>query len=147
MNASEATLQQIERGLRRAAAKLPERDDESAPLTDIYLQAKQESGELLVRDDEDYELSRCVIEAWIGNADEHFYADITPVLQEALRRCADVVDHLGVLRPYSFVLVDDEGETLADLRLVDSERIILSGNLMEHLSDDLDAFWAALSKE
>ena len=65
------TYQQIERALRKATSKfLP--DAECLPLTDLQLQVKQESGELLVFDDDDNELTRCVVEEWIGNHDEHF---------------------------------------------------------------------------
>lgn len=71
MNASEQTLQQIKRALRKAASKFPS-DAECFPLTDLLLQVKQESGELLVYDDDDRELTRCVVEEWIDNKDENF---------------------------------------------------------------------------
>ena len=75
MTASEQTYQQIERALRKATSKfLP--DAECLPLTDLQLQVKQESGELLVFDDDDNELTRCVVEEWIGNHDEHFYLSL-----------------------------------------------------------------------
>ena len=84
MNASDQTLQQIERALRKAASKFPVQA-ECYPLTDLHLQVKQESGELLVFDDDDNELTRCVVEAWIGNQSETFYDEVQPILIQVLR--------------------------------------------------------------
>ena len=114
MTANEQTYQQIERALRKAASKfLPLTD--CLPLTDIYLQVKQESGELLVFDDDDHELTRCVVEEWIGNSDEHFYDEVQPILITALTRLKEVTEHVAVLKPYSYVLMGEDHETIADL--------------------------------
>ena len=47
MTASEQTYQQIERALRKAASKF-DPQAECMPLTDIYLQVRQEGGELRI---------------------------------------------------------------------------------------------------
>ena len=85
MNSSEQTISRIERALRKAASKFPS-DADSYPLTDLYIQVRQESGELMIFDDDDTELTRCVVEEWIGNADETFYDDIQPLLRKILSR-------------------------------------------------------------
>ena len=146
MNASEQTLQQIKRALRKAASKFPS-DAECFPLTDLLLQVKQESGELLVYDDDDRELTRCVVEEWIDNKDENFYAAIQPVLRQAITELRDVTEHVAVLKPYSYVLIGEDKETIADLYLVDDDTIVISGELMKGLSEDLDHFWEELSNE
>ena len=61
MNSSEQTISRIERALRKAASKFPS-DADSYPLTDLYIQVRQESGELMIFDDDDTELTRCVVE-------------------------------------------------------------------------------------
>lgn len=146
MNASEQTLQQIKRALRKAASKFPS-DAECFPLTDLLLQVKQESGELLVYDDDDHELTRCVVEEWIDNKDENFYAAIQPVLKQAISELRDVTEHVAVLKAYSYVLIGEDKETIADLYLVDDDTIVISGELMKGLSEDLDHFWEELSNE
>lgn len=146
MNASEQTLQQIKRALRKAASKFPS-DAECFPLTDLLLQVKQESGELLVYDDDDRELTRCVVEEWIDNKDENFYAAIQPVLKQAITELRDVTEHVAVLKPYSYVLIGEDKETIADLYLVDDDTIVISGELMKGLSEDLEHFWEELSNE
>lgn len=145
MTASEQTYQQIERALRKAASKYSP-EAECLPLTDLYLQVKQESGELLVFDDDDRELTRCVVEEWLGNKDEDFYSAVQPVLKEAIKRIKDVTEHVAVLKPYSYVLMGEDGETLADLYLVDDETIVIDGELMEGLNEDLEKFWEELEK-
>lgn len=146
MNASEQTYYQIERALKKTAAKCPTLADDPM-LTDLYLQVKQESGELLIFNDDDQELTRCVVEEWIGNNDEKFYDDIQPVLRQAIEAQKELVDGINILRPYSFVLVDDDFETIAELYLVDDETLIINHELMEGLSDDLEKFWQELSQK
>ena len=146
MTANEQTFQQIERALRKAASKfLPQTD--CLPLTDIYLQVKQESGELLVFDDDDHELTRCVVEEWIGNSDEHFYDEGQPILITALTRLKEVTEHVAVLKPYSYVLMGEDHETIADLYLVDDDTLLVSGDLMQGLEEDLEHFWQQLCAE
>lgn len=146
MTATEQTYQQIERALRKAASKFPEQT-ENLPLTDLYLQVKQESGELLIFDDDDNELTRCVVEEWIGNQGEYFYQSVQPILQKAIERIKDVTEHVAVLKPYSYVLMGEDRETLADLYLVDDENIVISGELMQGLEADLETFWEELSSK
>ena len=146
MTANEQTYQQIERALRKAASKfLPLTD--CLPLTNIYLQVKQESGELLVFDDDDHELTRCVVEEWIGNSDEHFYDEVQPILITALTRLKEVTEHVAVLKPYSYVLMGEDHETIADLYLVDDDTLLVSGDLMQGLEEDLEHFWQQLCAE
>ena len=147
MNTNEQTLHQIERALKKTAEKFAAISQEDAVLTDFYLLVRQESGELLVFDDDEREITRCVVEEWIGNSSEDFYTAIQPVLQAALKRCAPLLEEMSVLRPCSFVLLDDEQQTVAELFLIDDDTMILGQDLMVGLSDDLDAFWQKLSAE
>lgn len=146
MIATEPMYQQIERALRKAASKFPA-EAECLPLTDIHLQVRQECGELRILNDDDDELTRCVVEEWIGNQDEHFYDSVQPILTEAIRRCKDVTEHVAVLKPYSYVLIGEDHETIADLYLVDDDTIVISGELMEGLNEDLDRFWEELNRK
>ena len=146
MTANEQTFQQIERALRKAASKFLQQTD-CLPLTDIYLQVKQESGELLVFDDDDHELTRCVVEEWIGNRYERFYDEVQPILITALTRLKEVTEHVAVLKPYSYVLMGEDHETIADLYLVDDETLLVSGYLMQGLEEDLEHFWQQLCAE
>lgn len=146
MTSSEQTEQQIERALRKAASKFSP-DADCFPLTDLYIQVKQESGELMIFNDDDIELTRCVVEEWIGNKDETFYDDIQPILSGVIERIKDVTENVSILKPYSYVLIGEDHETIAELYIVDNDTIIISGNLMNGLGEDLDHFWEELSQK
>ena len=140
------TIQQIQRALRKAASKFP-LETENFPMTDIILQVKQEGGELLIFDDNEEELTRCVVEEWLGDTSEDFYERIQPVLKEAILDIKEEMDSLNVLKPYSFVLFDDDNSAVANLYLVDDDLIQLDGDLLPGLDEDLEGFWEALSKK
>lgn len=145
MKANEQTQQQIERFLSKVASKFP-RNNEVSVLTDIHVRVVQDSGELLAYDDEDQEITRCVVEQWIENKEENFYDNILIILRNALKKHHDIADELGVLKPYSWVLENDEKDTVGELYLADDETIIVSGDLMEGLDKELDEFFSDLMK-
>ena len=143
---TEQTILQVERFLRKVAQKFPE-SEETSVLTDIHVRVSQDSGELLAFDDDDKEITRCVVEQWIDNKDENFYDEVAKILRELMRRNADLIDSLGILKPYSFVLEDDDKENLGELYLADDDTVIVGGDLMEGLDSDLDSFFDDLLKE
>ena len=149
MEITEQTIQQVERFIRKVSQKFPtpESEDETAVLTDIHVRVTQESGELLAFDDDDNEITRCVVEQWIDNKDENFYDEVAKALRDLLRKNANIVDHLGILKPYSFVLEDDDKENLGELYLADDDTVIVGGDLMEGLDHDLDDFLDDLLKD
>ena len=149
METLEQTIIQVERFIRKVAQKFPapESDDETSQMTDIHVRVSQDSGELLAFDDDDNEITRCVVEQWIENKDEDFYDEVAKLLRDVLRKQADIIDHLGILKPYSFVLEDDDKEHISELYLADDDTIIVGGDLMENLDNDLDNFLNDLLKE
>jgi hypothetical protein len=146
MKATELTIQQIERAIRKIAQKFPFSTDTDI-LTDIHLRVSQDSGELLAFDDEDEEINRCVVDQWIDNKDEDFYESVTEILRSELHKAHETVDNLGIMKPYSFVLEDDDKEGIAELYVADDDTVIIGGELMENLDEDLDDFFKNLFDE
>lgn len=146
MKATEQTIQQIERAIRKIAQKFPT-DEDTSMLTDIHLRVSQDSGELLAFDDEEQEINRCVIEQWIDNKDEDFYDQVTIILRNELKHMNKLVDNMGIMKPYSFVLEDDDKEPIAELYLADDDTVIIGGDLMTGLDKDLDNFLEDLFKD
>jgi hypothetical protein len=146
MKATEQTLQQIERAIRKVADKFPT-NDESCILTDIHLRVTQDTGELVAFDDDDKEITRCIIEQWIENKDDNFYEDVAVVLRSVLTKQKDLIEKMAILKPYSFVLEDDDHEHLAELYLVDDDTAIIDQELMAGLDKDLDNFLEDLLKD
>ena len=145
MQVTEQTTQQIERSIKKIAQKLPA-NEETSLLTDIHLLVSQDSGELIAYDDNDQEITRCVVEQWIDTKDESFYDEVTAILRKELHQMHEVVDNLGIMKPYSFVLENDDREAVAELYVADDDTIILGGDLMEGLDQDLDSFFDSLMK-
>ena len=145
----EQTIQQVERFIRKVAQKFPAQlsEEDNTVLTDIHGRVSQDSGELLAFDDEDNEITRCVVEQWIDNKDENFYDEVAKTLRDVMRKNSETIDNLGILKPYSFVLEDDDKENLGELYLADDDTIIVGGDLMENLDSDLDSFLDDLLKE
>lgn len=146
MKASEQTTQQIERFLKKIAQKFP-LNEETSLVTDIHVRVSQESGEMVAFDDDDKEITRCVVEQWIENNDEDFYESVHDILTTTFAAMSKTLDSLGILKPYSFVLENDEKEGIAELYLADDDTIIIGKDLMEGLDTDLDSFFDSLMKE
>ena len=153
MKANEQTQQQIERFINKIAQKFPMHGDEKFPptretplLTDIHIRVTQDSGEMLAFDDDDQEITRCVVEQWIENKDENFYDQVLLILRNQLKRHRNTVDNLGILKPFSIVLENDDKENIGELYLADDDTIIVSGDLMEGLDKELDDFFKDLMK-
>ncbi len=146
MKATEQTLQQVERALRKVAEKFPP-SEEATLMTDIHIRVTQDTGELAAFDDDDKEVTRCIVEQWIGNTEDTFYLDVTNVLRSQLNKHKQMVEKMSILKPYSFVLEDDDHENVAELYLVDDDTVIIDEELMAGLDKDLDDFLTDLLKD
>ena len=119
MNATEQTLQQILRALRKVAEKFPN-NIEASVLTDIHIRANQDTGEVQVFDDDERELTRCVVEQWIENKDDDFYNQAASVFRGCIEKEKDLMENLSILKPYAFVLEDEDRDSVAELYVVDA---------------------------
>lgn len=142
MKATQQTIQQVERAIRKVAEKFPATQD--LVLTDIHLQVNPESGELMAFNDDMDELTRVVVEQWIESSDETFYDEAAAILKQCLMHLRPEIDKMSILHPFSFVLIDDERETLFDLYLVDDDTMILDTELLKGLDQELDEFLTQL---
>ena len=138
MNTNEQTTQKIERFLGKIIQKFPE-DAESGVMTDLHIKVVQDSGELLAFDDDEQEITRCVVDQWIDNKDDDFYPQVAQLLREAIVSMKDKMENLGIMKPYSFVMENDDGEHVSELYVVD--------DLMQGLEKELDDFLDRLLDE
>lgn len=145
MKATEQTIQEIDRALRKTADKFPAAE-EATKMTDIHIRVIQESGEMLSFDDDDNELMRCVVEQWIDNKDDDFYESVARMLMDGIQRQKDLLENLSILKPYSFVLENDDSETMQELFVADDDIAIISPLSMDSLDCDLDDFLENLLK-
>jgi hypothetical protein len=146
MNTNEQTLQQIERAIRKISDKFPAAEEASI-MTDIHIRVNQETGEMVTYNDDDNEINRCVVEQWINNTDDNSYDQIVSVIRKSLMKHKDIIEQMSILKPFSFVLENDDKESVEELYLVDDETVILDPDLMEGLDEELDAFLEKLLKD
>lgn len=146
MKDTEQTLQQVERAIRKVTEKFPP-SEEPTVLTDLHIRVSQDTGELKVFDDDDNEITRCVVEQWIDNKDDDYYQKVAATLRTVLNKLKEKVEQMAILKPYSFVLEDDDHEVSEELYLVDDDIVIINEELMADLDKDLDDFLDQLLKE
>lgn len=142
MKMSEQSRASIVSALKTALCRYTSEGDETV-VTDIHLQPNSESGELIIFDDDDQELSRTIINEWVEYESDDFYTVVEPILRaevEALKESGKL-EKLCLMKPYSFVLVDEDKETVAELLLVDEDdTLLLNDELLQGLDEELDAF-------
>lgn len=142
MKMSEQSRASIVSALKTALCRYTSEGDETV-VTDIHLQPNSESGELIIFDDDDQELSRTIINEWVEYESDDFYTVVGPILRaevEALKESGKL-EKLCLMKPYSFVLVDEDKETVAELLLVDEDdTLLLNDELLKGLDEELDAF-------
>ena len=146
MKATEQTLQEIERCIRRTAEKCPA-DPDASIMTDIHVRVIQDSGEVITYNDNDEEIARGVVEQWIDNTDDDFYTAIPPIIRKCIENQKELVEQMGVMKPFTFVLEDDEKEPVEELYIVDDDLVIIDTDMMQDLDKDLDDFFDSLMKD
>ncbi len=120
---------------------------EPTMITDIHLRISPESGDLMAFDDDENEVTRCVIEEWIDYKNENFYDSAALLLRNRIFAMSEEIDKLCLLKPYSFVLENEDNEHVAELYVVDDDLNIIGGDIMEGWDKDLDAFFSKLMEE
>lgn len=116
--------------------------------TDFYFMPSQE-GLLYVFNDNDEEIAIAEVPEWKEYQHETFYTEVETELREAIKAAngEGELERLAVWMPYSFVLVDEERESIAELLLVDEDTLLVTDSLLEGLDDELNAFIDKLLNE
>ncbi len=147
MRLSESSFQGI-KALIVDALKEFQRPQEQSVVTDIHIMPIRETGEVTVSDD-DRDLATTQLPDLAEIPEDIFYE----VMEKALRRILKDIDEvqplesLAIWKPFSFVLVDDDRETVAELMLFDDDNTLLSQSLMQGLDEELDSFLKDLLAE
>ena len=140
MRLSESSFQEIKTLLIGVINEF-RRPQEQSVVTDIHIMPIRETGEVTVSDD-DRDLATTRLSDLVEIPEEDFYQ----VMEKTLRRILKDIDAerpletLAIWKPFSFVLVDDDRETVAELMLFDEDNTLLSQGLMQGLDDELDTF-------
>ncbi len=141
MKVSQSSLSQLGNTIKKAVSRYNCACEQTI-VTDIHLQANPTSGELVIFNDEDEELARTTIEEWMNYEGEDFNSDTERTLSTLLNemKSAGDFDKMTNLKPFSFVLVDEDKETLAELLLMDDDTLMVNDELLKGLDEELDEF-------
>lgn len=141
MKLSQQSQSSIETAIRHAVGKFP-CGCEPSTITDIHIQPNQNSGELLIFDDEDNELACSIIEEWLSYDGSDFYKSTERILCTVLHTMKEnkEFEKLSILQPFSFVLVDEEKETIGELLLMDDDLLLVNEELLKGLDEELNNF-------
>ncbi len=141
MKLSQSSSTLLESAIRKATDKYCNSREQTI-VTDFHLQANSNSGELTIYNDEDEELAHTTIEEWTIYDGENFNEEVERLLSALLNemKSKGAFEKVTVLKPYSFVLVDDEKETLAELLLMDDDTLLVNDELLKGLDEELDEF-------
>lgn len=141
MKLSQQSQSIIESAIQKAVSKYT-CGCEQTIVTDIHIQPNPNSGELLIFNDDDEELNLMTVDGWVAYESDDFYENAERLLRTILSqmKAAGDFDKLTILKPYSFVLVDEDKETIAELLLIDDDTILVNDELLKGLDKELDDF-------
>lgn len=148
MNLSHSSAALLHEAL-QTVVRLYSGEEDQLVSTDFYLMPSREEGSLRVFNDDDEEIAQATVPEWNGYEFDSFYqeveADLTTAIQEV--NAEGDLERLAVWMPYSFVLVDEARETIADLLLVDDDTLLVTDSLLQGLDEDLNKFLEQLMAE
>lgn len=148
MKLSQQSFSSVEVAVKQAVLKYDNPGGiEPNVVTDIHFQPNPTSGELVIYDD-DNELSSVIVDEWVSYESDDFESEVARVLISLLNRMKNegAFEHLTIMEPYSFVLVDEERETIKELLLMDNDTYIVNDELLKGLDEELDTFLRDLLK-
>ena len=141
MNLNPSSIASLNEALNKIATLYSGEEDQLVS-TDFYFQPSREEGSLAIFNDNDEEIARVAVPEWEEYAPETFYDAVTLDLTTAIEEsnAEGDLERLAVWMPYSFVLVDEERETVADLLLVDDDTLLVKKGLLAGLDEELNKF-------
>lgn len=117
-------------------------------ISDIYVQADQETGELQIYDEEEALVDKTVIFDWVNNTEDEdvFARRVSDVVRSVLTGLVskNVFDNPRFIKPLSVSLTDESFVVIEELLFLDDENLRLDDPLLKDLDADLDEFLSKL---
>ena len=117
-------------------------------ISDIYVQADQETGELQIYDEEEALVDKTVIFDWVNNTEEEdvFARRVSDVVRSVLTGLVskNVFDNPRFIKPLSVSLTDESFVVIEELLFLDDENLRLDDPLLKDFDADLDEFLSKL---
>ena len=148
MKLSDKSLHQIEKLISEVAAFYGEGQKQEV-ITDLHVYWDAEAGTLNVYDDEDRLQGSAPISDWQNAETEIRMQDCEREITRILHKMQEAkrFEKMCIVKPYSFVWVNKEHETLGELLLVDDDTLLLNEELLSGLDQELNEFLEKLMEE
>ena len=115
-------------------------------VTDFYIKVNSETGILSIEDDDSNQLTTIHIKEWEGAEEKAVYEKELRSVLTRMQNSGDF-DSLNIAKPYSFVLTDDDNQSIVDMLIVDDDTLILSEDLLEGFDEEMNDFLKHLLEE
>ena len=115
-------------------------------VTDFYIKVNSETGILTIEDDDSNQLTTIHIKEWEGADEKVVYEKELRSVLTRMQNSGDF-DSLNIAKPYSFVLTDDDNQSIVDMLIVDDDTLILSEDLLEGFDEEMNDFLKHLLEE
>ncbi|MCK9179511.1 MAG: hypothetical protein PHQ88_02040 [Bacteroides sp.] len=150
MKVSKKTQELLENTIHKAIDNLTANDNSSL-ITDIYIYVSPETGNVLLFDDNDETLSSSTFTELIPTnaVNSEFYDELDKLFAPILNKMKanNTFNELPILKPFSFVLVDENKDTYTELLLIDDDTLIISDELLKGLDEELNVFLKELLED
>jgi hypothetical protein len=119
-----------------------EADEAKGVVSDLFVQADAESGELQLYDEHEVLLGKVIIFDWVNSNEESFDREVAESAKAALTSLAakNVFDNPRLLKPFAVSLVDEEFTVIEELLFIDDDMLRLDDPLLKNLDEELDKF-------
>ncbi|MBO7301815.1 MAG: hypothetical protein J6U58_03805 [Bacteroidaceae bacterium] len=117
---------------------------EETKVTDFYINVN--NGVLTIADDDDNCLARVHILEWENEHNEEVFEKALRSILNTMNEKGDF-ESLNIAKPYSFVLTDDDKQSIVDLLIVDDDTLILSEDLLKGFDEEMNEFLKQLLEE
>lgn len=127
--------------IKEALQKVKESTQEEV-ITDFHVTTNSDTGEVCISDDNDEVLAKGAIDGFENKDDAEFRKIIGKAFRQTLSKMDSqhAFDALNIFRPFSFVMADEQQESVDDLYVVDSDTVMVSDELLKGLDDELNDF-------
>ena len=144
MSLSRETKEMLQNAIAKMVSKYISAEESN--VTDFHIRVNGENGGLTVFDDDDALIARVHIKEWEGEHNEEVYEKELQSLLTKMHR-EGAFDSLNIVKPYSFVLTDEDGQSIVDLLIIDDDTLILSADLLEGFDEEMNSFLKKLLEE
>lgn len=144
MNGNTSKVQSLIENTFTSVIEKLNKDESGNLISDLYVQADAESGELQIYDDNEQLIDKVVIFDWVNSKDgeREFNKRVSATLKAVLTILStkDAFDKPRFSKPFSISMTDEDFVVIEELLFIDDDMLRLDDPLLKDLDAELDDF-------